>query len=255
MSDVREFVDPFNRENPDFWIKVEHIGRYLFAAGFLKQLMKDFRVVLDAGCACGTGTVQLRHTAERIIGLDRSQELLNSARKRWICNSISFEYVDFKDNLASKLEQMNIKAVDAVVAFEVLEHLESPKKAVSDFYRILKHNGYLIGSVPNRRFESVSPEGSPMNPFHLHLFSLEQITSLLENAGFVIQDFYGQPMTNRLMKKENKLRKKNRLPMNSSTIKLLHSEDIVRYFGSLLALPEAGNLEDSYSFIFVAKKQ
>jgi len=38
---------------------------------------------------------------------------------------------------------------DRIVCFEVLEHLESPIKALKEFKRVLKENGEIIISVPN----------------------------------------------------------------------------------------------------------
>lgn len=46
-----EYVDPFN-EKYDYWMRVEHLARYLWA----RDILKNSENVLDVACANGYGT-------------------------------------------------------------------------------------------------------------------------------------------------------------------------------------------------------
>lgn len=68
-------------------------------------------------------------------------------------------------------------SVDIVLCNQVLEHVIDPIKSVAEIYRILKPNGYFIGSVPH------------VSPIHLEPYDFRRYTSLgieqlLSNEGF-----------------------------------------------------------------------
>ncbi len=49
---------------------------------------------------------------------------------------------------AEKMTGIEDDAIDALFCFEVLEHVESPEAAASEFLRVLRPGGCLIGSTP-----------------------------------------------------------------------------------------------------------
>ncbi|HFD05274.1 MAG TPA: class I SAM-dependent methyltransferase [Firmicutes bacterium] len=79
---------------------------------------------------------------------------------------------------------------DVVVASEVLEHLETPKKALKEAHRILKDDGTLIITVPYKEkikyvtcmhcYKLTSVNG------HLHSFDIRSLRKLLHDSGFYI---------------------------------------------------------------------
>ena len=254
MWNILEYVDPFDNTNPDFWIRVEHIGRYIFARNFLKRFNRKVSLVLDTGCGVGYGTKELSAYAEKVVGIDRNIEAIEYAKKKYLNRNISFINFDFSNSLSNMLSNLNVENVDLIVAFEFLEHLDDPAKTVKEFHYLLKNNGYLLCSVPNSKFESINEGGEPSNVFHKHIFTFRKISELLIESGFFIEESYGQAMTNMLLRKEIKLSRKKKISQNSSKIKYLHHENIVRYFAHMFAIPDKENIDESYSFIFIAKK-
>src|SRR5438046_2659887 len=56
----------------------EHVARYAFAARLAAG-----RHVLDAGCGAGYGSAELAVTADRVTGMDRSEDALEFARANY----------------------------------------------------------------------------------------------------------------------------------------------------------------------------
>jgi SAM-dependent methyltransferase len=58
---------------------------------------------------------------------------------------------------------------DAVICFETLEHIEMGDAALSELRRVLRPNGFVLASSPNR---GVYPGG---NEFHVHEYSADEL--------------------------------------------------------------------------------
>ncbi|MBI3665618.1 MAG: methyltransferase domain-containing protein [Acidobacteria bacterium] len=144
----------------------EHVARYVFAA----RLARDKRV-LDAGCGVGYGAARLAAVARQTVGLEIAADAVEAARLRYDAPQLAFLRGDccalpFDDG-----------SFDLVVAFEVIEHLESWESLLAESRRILTPGGALVISTPNRLYYAESRE-SP-NPFHVHEFDHEEFRAAL----------------------------------------------------------------------------
>jgi SAM-dependent methyltransferase len=83
-------------------------------------------------------------------------------------------------------------SVDAVVAMEMIEHVQDDKAVVSEVRRILKPGGLFIVSTPNRLVTGSGEK--PDNPFHVREYTPEEFTNLLRQA-FNEISLYGQART------------------------------------------------------------
>lgn len=145
----------------------EHVGRYRFA-----EALVGGRAVLDAGCGAGYGSAILAKAAERVFALDNAWDALASARETSPAERVVHLCGD-----ASSLP-LRDKSLDAVVAFEVIEHLENWRGLLEESRRVLRDDGRLIVSTPNRPFyEKTRTEP---NPFHVHEFDYEEFKAELE---------------------------------------------------------------------------
>jgi len=70
-------------------------------------------------------------------------------------------------------------SVDSIISTQVLEHVKNPQKAVEEFFRILKNNGYCLVTVP----QSSELHEEPNDYFRFTRFGLEE---LFKKAGFKI---------------------------------------------------------------------
>jgi len=141
--------------------------------------LKD-RVVLDIGCSFGWFE---KFTAEsgckEVIGIDTSDKGLLSA-----ANQASQERVKFLKGSAIDLSIFADNYFDAVVMWEVMEHLPShmEEKALNGISRVLKPAGSLCISVPNRNFWSCMLD--PAWYFGHRHYSEGNIRDILSKSGF-----------------------------------------------------------------------
>lgn len=147
--------------------------------------------ILDIGCADGTFTKVIleKSKAKKIIAIDVLSSSIAFAKKRFArSEKLSFKIAD-----AHELP-FNSKEFDGVFCLEALEHVEDPKKVVSEIYRVLKPGGYAIVLVPSENFlfhYIVWPlwglwRGRIWKGTHLNNFSADKLVRLLEKEGFVI---------------------------------------------------------------------
>ncbi len=158
----------------------EHLGRYHFALGFLKE--SD--VVVDAACGSGYGSDILAEKAGKVIALDSSDHAIQYARENYPKENIVFEKADLGKEVA-----LPDNSVDVVVSFETLEHVLDQDKMLVEFKRILKPSGKLIISTPDRDILSGGLESD--NPFHLKELNKKEFLSLI-GKHFTLEGLYGQ---------------------------------------------------------------
>jgi len=93
----------------------------------------------------GCGIRQVKQVKERCIAIDISQEYLDKAKEIRPDNiyvKASVENLPFSNNSFGK-----------VIFTHVLEHVNNPKRAISEIHRILAHNGILFLAVPAKEGE------------------------------------------------------------------------------------------------------
>lgn len=116
-----------------------HLERYRFAAQHARGA-----AVLDAACGTGYGAAILGEEASSVEGVDLSREAVEYARREYGSESVRFrqapaELMPFPDD-----------SFDLVVSFETLEHSLCPRSVLREFARVLKPNGAVLLSVPNK---------------------------------------------------------------------------------------------------------
>ena len=145
----------------------EHRARYLFAQRFCSG-----KKVLDAACGSGYGSALLAESARRVVGVDLAVEAAQYARAHYDSAKVHFARADC---LALPFSDGQF---DVVVAFEIIEHLETPETFLAELRRVLTPFGLLIVSTPNRLY--YTEDRGEVNPFHEHEFSFSEFRELLE---------------------------------------------------------------------------
>jgi 2-polyprenyl-3-methyl-5-hydroxy-6-metoxy-1,4-benzoquinol methylase len=153
-----------------------HLVRYAFAQPFCTG--KD---VLDAGCGVGYGTSFLAESASHVTGVDIDPESIAYAEQRYAAPNVAF--------LVGDLRALGLDAAsfDAVVSFEVIEHLREQEAFVDELARVLRPEGVLVLSTPNAPATNEAPD----NPFHLRELSRDDFEALLR-ARFEEVELFGQ---------------------------------------------------------------
>lgn len=148
--------------------------------------------ILELGC--GTGTTGLRylpHVAQ-YTGTDISSEMIAICREKLAASE--FSNAEFKVSEASELEFDSGK-FDAVIAHNLFHLVEDVPETLSKAYRVLKPGGKLITKTPCLANMSVFirkiavPIMARIYGFKtLHMFTPEQLSALIAEAGFEITD-------------------------------------------------------------------
>jgi 2-polyprenyl-3-methyl-5-hydroxy-6-metoxy-1,4-benzoquinol methylase len=144
-----------------------HLARYRLAAPFIQDA-----VVLDAGCGCGYGTHYLTTNGTRqAIGIDISSEAIEYARQHYVAPHLDYKVMD-----VTSLDFPDA-TFDVVVCLEIFEHVPDHKKLLAEAWRVLKPDGCIVISTPNG--EIFSPDGKPINPWHVREFSRDEFEDVL----------------------------------------------------------------------------
>ncbi len=145
--------------------KFEHLHRYALASEFVEH-----KIVLDIACGEGYGTNLLSHKSKMIYGVDISNEAVTHAQEKYINRNINF-----KLGSATQIPFEN-DFFDVVTSFETIEHLVEHEKMFSEIKRVLKKDGVLILSSPEKNIYS---ERDPNNIYHVKELTLEELLKLI----------------------------------------------------------------------------
>ncbi|MCD6727419.1 MAG: class I SAM-dependent methyltransferase [Solirubrobacteraceae bacterium] len=150
-----------------------HIHRYAFAG----RLVRGLRVA-DLGCGVGYGSDVLAAAgAASVVGVDVDPATIAEASAEFGSDAVDFVCGDALD----WVEALEPGELDAIVAFEVLEHLPDPVRLVDRLAPLAARGVRVIASVPNS--ETFQEE----NPFHLTDFGVESAHELFARiAGDVV---------------------------------------------------------------------
>jgi SAM-dependent methyltransferase len=161
----------------EIWI--EHWHRYLFAARFAAG-----KRVVDAACGEGYGSALLARAAAHVTGADISAQAVAHARAT---------YAD-RPNLAfveASCDRLPLEdaSVDLFVTFETVEHITAQEAFVDEIARVLRPDGVLLISCPNKL--EYSDRRQFANAFHVKELYREEMESLLARR-FPHARWYGQ---------------------------------------------------------------
>ena len=161
-----------------------HFGARL-RAFYLNKLLKSLDKssnVLDAGCGIGLNTFLVSRHGLNVIGVDNDSKKIESAKK--MLAKAKYKNTNFYVKDITKLDFKN-EAFDIVVCFEVLEHIESDKEALSEICRVLKSGGNLLFSTPGEGFIS---KNSQHEKHHIREgYAIEKFTKMLRENNMSVE--------------------------------------------------------------------
>lgn len=162
----------------------ETLFRYAATPG----LAPGFRV-LEIGCGLGLGTVLLarRHPDCAFTALDTDGAAIVAARELW-ADVPNLRFVHAPDGTLPG------DRWDAVLAYEVIEHVADPAALLAAAAAALRAGGALVGSTPDSRLfayrvntgASAAPglRARGIWPWHLQELDEARVSALLRAAGF-----------------------------------------------------------------------
>jgi hypothetical protein len=152
----------------------------------LRDLRKYKRTgrLLEIGCAAGTFLNQAREAGWEVCGVELSDDSAEIARQRF---GIDVRTGMLEDGVFAP------GSFDAVVLWNVVEHLADPVSVLAIVKQLLKDDGVVVMEAPNvdglfpRLSYRISSDGRfwrhPQPPTHLFEFSKKSLQRALEGAG------------------------------------------------------------------------
>ncbi len=159
------FVPGAPQAKGEMWY--EHWHRY----HYLMPLVAG-KKVLDVACGAGYGAALLGRVAQEVHGVDIAAEAIRSAAASYAaipnlhfavapCTALPFEAASF----------------DLVVSFETIEHIGEQAEFLDEIRRVLKANGVLILSSPNKA--EYTDKRAFSNEFHVKELYRAELEALL----------------------------------------------------------------------------
>jgi 2-polyprenyl-3-methyl-5-hydroxy-6-metoxy-1,4-benzoquinol methylase len=124
---------------------------------WLKQNLKPGNLrTLDAGCGEGAFTIYSAKIGNEAIGLSFDQKNNQKASKFaqvLKCNNVKFVTADLRE-----LDQQlgSIGNFDQIICFETIEHIRNDKKLIRNLSKLLKPEGRLLLTTPNRNYSDLA---------------------------------------------------------------------------------------------------
>lgn len=159
-------------------IRMEHYHRYGVALDTV--IGKD---VLDLACGEGYGSALLARVAHSVVGVDISAEAVSHASSTYARGNLAFRL-----GSASSLEFLD-GVFDVVVSFETIEHLIEQGQMLAEIRRVLRPEGFLLISSPNRPV--YAEERDERNEFHVKELDMDEFNALLRERFPAIR-YFGQ---------------------------------------------------------------
>ena len=139
--------------------------------------------ILDAGCGEGITLEKLVKLFPKanVVGIDTEPENLRICRRHQLpAQEGSLYALPFDD-----------ASFDTILFLEVIEHLDTPEKALSEIFRVLRPGGRIIVIFPNDSAFMLARLAMGMfreafyNPGHVRQWTPRQIRRSLKASGFI----------------------------------------------------------------------
>jgi ArsR family transcriptional regulator len=139
----RNFFDEVGPE----WDALRRVfGDEVLRARATTHLVAPGLKIADVGTGTGILALELAALGLDVVGIDRSEAMLETARAKWAAFSRTRSHLgsvrfEFADAHALPLED---ESVDAAIAHMVLHSLEEPERAVAEMARVVRPGGNVI---------------------------------------------------------------------------------------------------------------
>jgi ubiquinone/menaquinone biosynthesis C-methylase UbiE len=150
-------------------VTIEHLHRY----ATVLNLVRD-KVVLDIACGEGYGSNLMADYAKRVIGVDIADKVISEASQKYCKSNLSFVVGD-----ATQIPLPD-NSVEVIISFETLEHHTKHQEMFKEIIRVLKHDGFMIMSSPDKKTVMDYCKGY-VNIYHVKELTTQEFKSLVES--------------------------------------------------------------------------
>lgn len=163
----------YKKENP------ERLKILEYNLDYLLRRKTDIKSILDVGCSFGEFLALCENRGIRGSGVDISRFAIKKARAITRADirriDVSKQHLPFKD-----------KSFDAVVIFDVLEHLHSHRLILNEVFRTLRKRGLIFCTTPNEQgwFGKIAEQIFEEDPTHVNRKNAKRWSDELIQSGF-----------------------------------------------------------------------
>jgi ubiquinone/menaquinone biosynthesis C-methylase UbiE len=154
-------------EAGEMW--AEHWHRYHYVLPFVAG-----KRVLDVACGEGYGSALMSKAASHVAGVDVAHEAIAHASQTYVARS----NLEFVEASCTKLPFPDA-AFDVVVSFETIEHITGQVEFLDEIKRVLRADGVLIISSPNKA--EYSDARGYANEFHVKELYRDELAALIDS--------------------------------------------------------------------------
>lgn len=166
---------------------------------FALRFVPNSATVLDFGCGDGRVTKGMLAQAKKVIGIDISEQAVEVAKKFNNHADITYLHTTIED-FSSDLR------FDAILMFEIIEHVFNPQLIFQKVNGLLKEKGVLMLSTPNflrltRRIKQLygirqirmrmGKNPNKIGCDHVREYTYGEVKAMLQEAGFDILAYEG----------------------------------------------------------------
>lgn len=163
--------------------------------GLISEFAKKYLVgqrTLEIGCGKGDRTKLFYTFSNQVIGVDIVDKAKNEHKNNFLFLLADARGLPFASG-----------TFDAVVSFDVIEHIEDDKAAVDEIFRVCKRGGFLLLGTPNRLRLSnrlyaligrrvTYPYCLSSETIHLREYIMTELINLVQSSGFrILKYIYG----------------------------------------------------------------
>lgn len=147
---------------------IKHLHRYAMVTEFIRN-----KITLDIACGEGYGSNIMSQFSSFVYGVDIDSGTIEHAQTKY-----QSENLKFVEGSTSKIP-LDDDSVDVVVSFETLEHHDQHEVMFEEIKRVLRPNGVLFISTPDKHYYSDIRKYN--NPFHVKELYKADFIKLVNN--------------------------------------------------------------------------
>ena len=154
------------KNEAEYYNHLMHIATYKYALQFAND-----KHVLDYGCGSAYGSYMLSEVSDKVTAVDISEETILFARNNYRADNLNIKH----------LSELSDVQFDLITAFQVIEHAENAKSLILRLRSLLKPDGLLLLSTPDKKNRLFNFIQRPWNKFHHREYSGSGLKKLLQN--------------------------------------------------------------------------
>jgi SAM-dependent methyltransferase len=128
--------------------------------------------VLDYGCGSGYGACILAKKAKSVVATDLSDAAILDAQEKYVSDNLVYK----------KIEEISSQKFDAIISFQVIEHVKDDKVYIKTLKNMLNPGGILLITTPDRTNRLFRCIQKPWNIYHLKEYSINSLSKLLSKC-------------------------------------------------------------------------